>query len=824
MRRPLPISRIEGLLDDSTALTAEQVGERRARYGANLIVEEPPSAWKDVARETARDPMIWFLAATALLFAWLGDLVEAGVLAFALLPIAGMDAYLHRRTQASTEGLSGRLATSASVMRDGTRIEIASADLVPGDLVVVAEGGAVPADGLVVAGDGLQVDESALTGEAMPVRKARFDTPLVGSGEVPVDGMYWASAGTRLLTGEARVRVVYTGAETLYGEIVRSAHAGQHERTPLQRAIGALLRVLVVAAIVVCLALAVTRLAQGHGFVDAVVSAVTLAVAALPEEFPVVFAFFLGVGVYRLARCQALVRRAVVVENIGRVTCICSDKTGTLTEGQLRLAHAEPADGIVRERLLAAAATASRAGSGDPLDAAIVQSAEPVQGDTLATFPFTEDRRREVSVIRTTSGPLLAAAKGAPETILGMSRVTADEHSAWLTRARNLAATGHKVIACAERAVAAEAWPGGEPDRDYTFLGLLGFEDPVRDGAAAAVASAQGAGIRVLMVTGDHPATARAVASELGIGPGEPRVIEGDELATLLARDGSEGLRDVDVIARAVPAQKLGLVRALQSGGEIVVVTGDGVNDVPALQRADIGIAMGERGTRTAREVAAIVLLDDNFRTIVRAIAEGRQLFRNLKLSFAYLLTVHIPLVLTAALIPFAGFPLLYLPAHIVWLELIIHPTAILAFQQTAPRGALEAADGRPADRFFDLREWLAIGVVGALLTLGVIGGYLRGLGLGEDGTHARSIALAMLVLASAAVTVGLSRLRGRLAWTLAIAAVASAILMIQSRAIARLLHLSPLHAQDWLVAAATAVTAGALAALLVRAPVRRRA
>jgi Ca2+-transporting ATPase len=819
MRRRLDSSRIEALLDDATALTTAQATERRARYGTNRIVEQPPSAWQDVARETARDPMIWFLAGTALLFVWLGDFVEAGVLAFALLPIAGMDAYLHRRTQASTEGLAGRLATTASVVRDGTRRDLASADLVPGDLVVVAEGGAVPADGLVVAGDSLQADESALTGEAMPVRKSPVTASLVAGGEVAVDGVHWAFAGTRLLTGEARIRIAYTGGETLYGEIVRSAQAGRHERTPLQLAIGALVRALVVVAVVVCCALAAARLVQGHGFVDAIVSAVTLAVAALPEEFPVVFAFFLGVGVYRLARCQALVRRAVVVENIGRVTCICSDKTGTLTEGRLRLAHTEPEEGVGRDRLLAAAAAASRAGSGDPLDVAIAQSAARVQGETLATFPFTEDRRREVGVIRTATGAVLATAKGAPETILGMSRMAAGENTAWLTRARDLAATGHKVIACAERALAAEAWPGGEPDRGYTFLGLLAFEDPVRDGAAAAVANAQGAGIRVLMVTGDHPATARAVASELKLGAGEPRVIEGDALDGLLARDGANALRDVDVIARAVPAQKLGLVQALQRAGEIVAVTGDGVNDVPALQRADIGIAMGESGTRTAREVAAIVLLDDNFRTIVRAIAEGRQLFRNLQLSFAYLLAVHIPLVLTAALIPFAGFPLLYLPAHIVWLELIIHPTAILAFQHAAPRGALEATDGRPATRFFDRREWLVIGVVGTLLTLAVTAGYVRGLGPGQDVAHARALALAILIVASATVTVGLCRMRGRLAWSSAAAAIASAVLLIQAEPLARLLHLSPLRAQDWLLAAGIGLAAGALAALFARAP-----
>jgi Ca2+-transporting ATPase len=617
-----------------------------------------------------------------------------------------------------------------------------------------------------------------------------------------------------VLTGRARIRVTYTGAETRYGDIVRSLQAQRHERTPLQQAIGSLVRTLIVAAVAICVALAATRIYQGHGIVDAVVSAVTLAVAALPEEFPVVFALFLGVGVYRLARQQALVKRAVVVENIGRVTCICSDKTGTLTEGRLRLVHVVPAEGIDEARLLAAAATASRAGSGDPLDVAIAEAAPRAAGTVLATFPFTEARRREVAVVRTPSRALLCAAKGAPETILSMTCMASERRAAWLTTTRDFAVAGHKVIACCERTLAAEAPLESEPDDDYTFLGLLAFEDPVRDGAAAAVAAAQRAGIRVLMLTGDHPATSQAVAEQLGLGSGAPRVIEGDDLGVLLERGGA-AVSGVDVVARAMPAQKLALVEALQRAGEIVAVTGDGVNDAPALQRADIGIAMGERGTRTARDVAAIVLLDDNFRTIVRAIAEGRQLLRNLQLSFAYLLMIHIPLVLTAALIPFAGFPLLYLPAHIVWLELVIHPTAVLAFQRAAGPADLQVLNRTTHTRFFDGRDWLVVGAVGALLTLSLVDGYARGLGVLQAVEHARSTALATLLAASAAIACGLTGLRSRVAWWLGAGAVISALVLIQVEPIARLLHLSPLHADDWLVATGSGLAAGALSALL---------
>ncbi len=282
----------------------------------------------------------------------------------------------------------------------------------------------------------------------------------------------------------------------------------------------------------------------------------------------------------------------------------------------------------------------------------------------------------------------------------------------------------------------------------------MAFEDRVRAGVKEAIAEAQAAVIRVIMVTGDHVTTAAAIAREIGLGAGPPRIIEGTELKAADRR----GLQDFDVVARAIPAQKLDLVRALRASGEIVAVTGDGVNDVSALQGADIGIAMGERGTRTAREVASIVLLDDNFRTIVRAISEGRQLFRNLKLSFAYLLMVHMPLVATAALIPFAGFPLLYLPMHVVWLELIIHPTALLVFQELPPSGELEPVQRNSKLRFFDWREWTLIGLIGTLVIVLIVVGYLRSLGANDDVEHARSMALVALVVASATMTAGLTR------------------------------------------------------------------
>lgn len=812
MRRKVPLDRLERIQPPDRGLTASEAAERYVRHGANNIIERAPGGWRTLALDTIKDPMLWFLLATAVLFASLGDYVEAFILFVATIPLIGMDLLLHRRTQASTESLAGRLATYATTIRDGVMLEIPSLEVVPGDLVAVSAGQSFPADGVLIRTQSLQVDESTLTGEAYPVRKQQMD--MVGLQRSPsVDTIHWGFAGTRVLTGQATLRVLYTAGETFYGEIVRSARLRTHERTPLQSNVANLVTVLVIAAAVMCVVLAWVRFRQGFGIADAMVSAVTLAVAALPEEFPVVFTFFLGVGVYRLAKKQALVRRAVVVENIGRVSCICSDKTGTITEGQLRLAHDFPATGITHERLLRLAAFASRAEAGDPLDVAILQVANAGLGDMIQVhvFPFTEDRKRETAVVKEGPGKLIIVSKGAPEVILTMVKLSSTERSIWQARVSEFAGSGHKVIACAWREVDESQWAGGEPETGFVFAGIIAFEDPVRPGVADAVESCRDAGIRVLMITGDHPATAIAVAREIGLGGGAPNVIESEQLAMLSPAEKGQRLRAIDIVARATPSQKLDLVQSLKKVGEIVAVTGDGVNDVPALQAADIGIAMGERGTSSAREVAAIVLLDDNFRTIVRAIREGRQLFENLKLSFAYLLMIHIPLVITAAVIPLAGFPLLYLPVHIVWVELIIHPTALLVFQELPASLRLAPWKQPQYARFFSPVEWTVIASVGVFVTLMVILTYDRSLGVGFDVEHARAMALVSLTVASAMLTAVLSGLRTKTAWTMVVATIGLSLVLTQVPPLAALIHLRPLHWDDWLLALGGAALVAAI-------------
>jgi Ca2+-transporting ATPase len=801
-RRSVPLERLAALNLDTQGLNATQVETQRT-YGFNDVVAQASSGWWLVVRDTARDPMLWFLVLTAGLFGLLGQITESLTLLAALVPLLGMDAYLHRRTSASSAGLASRLASSARVSRDGQWRDIASRELVPGDLVEVAPGEYFPADGLLVSGTGLQVDESTLTGESLPVAKRTLEKPSRLPASVPEQ--YWGAAGTRLLTGRARLRVVFIGSETRYGEIVRSANEGSDAATPLQRAIGELVTVLIGLAVVMCLVLAAIRMWHGYGWIDALLSAVTLAVAALPEEFPVVYTFFLGVGVFRLARRKALVRRAVAVENIGRVSCILSDKTGTITAGSLVLAHRTPANGFDEHSVLQVAAFASRPDSGDPLDEALHGVAGPLPHTTrLADFPFTEARRRETVILRKEGEGAMAYTKGAPETVLATCELPALERAGWLAQVEQYAQSGHKVIGCARCDISVGAAVDGEPQRGFEFAGLLAFEDPVRDGVREAIAECMAAGIRVIMVTGDHPATAAAIAREIGLGGTQPMVIslapDDDAGAVLREHDG------VQVVARATPPQKLALVQALQAGGELVAVTGDGVNDVPALRLADIGIAMGERGTRSAREVAAVVLLDDNFRTIVNAVAEGRQLYQNLRLAFAYLLLVHLPLVIGAAAIPLMDLPLLFLPVHIVWLEVVIHPTAMLAFQDLPLAGPLAPVRRDRRARFFPVDAWLAIALAGGLVSVAVVWSYLHALGADRDVDHARAMALSVLLVASAGMTTGLTKLRQATARWLVVGTLASLGALVQIPALSRLLNLRPLHGADWaLVVAAFA-------------------
>ncbi len=608
------------------------------------------------------------------------------------------------------------------------------------------EGDVVPADADLLVLTQLLVDESALTGESLPMAKAAVDAPLDESAAASSMPECTVSAGTTVLTGRAIARVVRTGSRTRYGEIGTLVAATRSPRTPLQRALARLVVVLSIAAFVFCVAVVAAELARGQGWGEAVIAGVSLAIAAIPEEFSMVYALYLALGAWQLAKDKALVRRLPGVETLGSTTVICTDKTGTLTRGELSVAATITADGDrlasgdandAHRVLLEAAVLACEPEPYDPLDIAIVEHArahgidvDALHASTLvADWPFDPDDKYLTHVWRLPDGTFRTAAKGSFEGIVshcGAGPAT--------SRARSdhdrLAADGMRIIAIAAGTSRPPTGDRALDEQALSFVGLVAFSDPIREGVAEALAECATAGIRVIMITGDHPATAHAVAEGLGLAHEDERgdvIATGDDLdrATPEGFDALAGT--ANVFARARPDHKHRLVQSLRSHGDVVAMTGDGTNDAPALQAADIGVAMGRRGTEAAREAATIVLLDDNFATIVAAVRNGRRIYDNLTRAFGYLIAFHPPLMIAALVVPLLGKPLLLLPVQLILLELLLHPVVSLVFQadpadpdvmQRPPRHARSGLGVAALWRPYAIGVTLAAGIVAPYLVL----------------------------------------------------------------------------------------------------------
>lgn len=798
MHHKILFERLKNSLSPDWSLTDAEVTKLSQQYGLNDIMVITANRWLDIFIDVVKDPMIWFLFGCSFLFALLGKYNQTVILLLATIPLITMDGFLHWRTSNAILPLKNRLATTTLVVRNDRQVIIPITELVPGDLVIISIGDTLPADGLIVGGVDIKIDESALTGEAMPISKR--DINLLKDINDTTD-QQWGFAGTKLLTGKMQLRVVYTGPETLYGEIIHSVQTTQHQQTPLQRALGRLVFNLIITACTLCIILALVRYLQGFGIIDALLSAAILAIAALPDEFPVVFTLFLGVGVYRLARKNTLVRRAVSIENIGRVTTICTDKTGTITEGKLSLNSAIMGPKLSEAGIIKMAAYASRIHSGDPVDEAIHNKAQHLNIEIqapLQTFPFTEERLQETAVLYDGS-KYSYAAKGSPEKMLSISKLSEQDYKFWQEQINASTAKGFKVLGVAYNDKS-ESNAIHEPLENYDFLGILLFSDPVRKGVKEALTSCLQSDIHVLMITGDHPQTAKTIAQEIGLGGGDPIVVTANEAEQKATRANYNYYRTVHVIARAIPTQKLKIIEALQSFSEIVIVTGDGVNDVPALKQADIGIAMGLKGTQSAKEAAKMVLLDDDFSSIVAAISEGRQLFKNLQSSFKYLLLIHIPFILSACIIPLLGFPLLYEPIHIVLIELFIHPTSMLVFQDTPVNTSMTKAAIHGNISFFETKDWVRILVIGAISTAIITLSYFFLLKQNNSVEHARAFAFALLAIASASFTIALTKCKTKIANIIILFTLLIIFCVIQTPILNSVFDVTPLHLNDWLI------------------------
>ena len=677
-------------------LSAAEARDRLEREGFNELPREPGHSPLRVALEVLREPMFALLIAAAVVYGFIGELGDAVLLlGFALVCIA-IAVVQRGRSERALEALHGLASPRALVVRDGMRVRIPGREVVRGDLVVLTEGDRIPADGVIVAGEHLEVDESLLTGESLPVRKSParvLHETMSAPGSRDQSELF---GGTLVIRGTGLAAIMATGAASAMGAIGHSLAALIPEQPRLQQEMRRLVLVFGIAALLTCsLAFLLYGLLR-HAWLDAVLAGIALGMALLPQEFPLVLTVFMVMGAWRLSRSRVLTRRAAVIETLGSATVLCTDKTGTLTRNLMSVAHLEsgaeaweprdPEAGIAASAalttLLETATLASDEHRIDPMEHALGELWMLVRpgarnGELLREYPLRPGLLALTRVWSRNSG-LVVATKGAPEAVARLCALDPASAAAQHARVDALARRGMRVLAVA-RATARGALPDSPVEFAFQYLGLVAFADPLRESVPRAVAECRAAGIRVVMITGDFPSTARAIAEQAGIDGAQ--VVSGDELQALDDAALARRVRQVSVFARIAPVQKLRIVEAFKANGEVVAMTGDGVNDAPALKAAHIGIAMGGRGTDVAREAASIVLLDDDFGSIVRGIRVGRRIYDNLRKAMSYICAIHVPIAGLALLPMMLGWPLLLTPMIIALLELIIDPACSVVLE-----------------------------------------------------------------------------------------------------------------------------------------------
>ncbi len=730
--------------------------------GANEIPSARRRSLLWLARDVLREPMILLLISCSAIYIALGDLREAIVLSLSVLVVVSITFFQNRKTERALESLRDLSSPRALVIRDGESRRIAGREVVRGDLVVVSEGDRVPADGNVLWASNLSVDESLLTGESVPVSKRAVPEESLETVQ-PERRVF---SGTLVVAGQGLVLVTATGPGTEMGRIGKSLGTIELEETPLQQQMGRIVLRLAAIGAALCLLVALLYGRSRGSLFDGLLAGLALAMSILPEEFPVVLTIFLALGAWRLSRKSVLTRRVAAIEALGAATVLCVDKTGTLTVNRMSVTRLVAGERVLDvagsetlpdefHELVEYAVLASRRAPFDPMEQAIrelglraLARTEHLHEDweLLREYPLSPER---LAVSHAWSargrGESVIAAKGAPEAIADLCHLGAAETDGLFASVEELASAGLRVLAVARARFEKPVLPENVHDYPFELLGLVGLEDPLRASVPAAIRDCKAAGIRVVMITGDYPVTAAKIAREIGLP--DDLVMTGAELDALDAAALERRVPSVSVFARVVPEQKLRLVQALKASGEIVAMTGDGVNDAPALKAAHIGIAMGGRGTDVAREAAALVLLEDDFSSIVQAVRLGRRIFDNLKKVIAYLLAIHVAIAGMALFPVLAGWPLLLLPIQIVFLELIIDPASSIAFEAEPEEEDLMRRPPRKSKEPLLSRRILVLSILQGTGVLAVVlAVFIAMLGRGGPEGPGRAVAFAALI------------------------------------------------------------------------------
>ncbi|MES2012862.1 MAG: cation-translocating P-type ATPase [Pseudomonadota bacterium] len=766
-----PIPSLFGANEHENGLSQAVAKARFKAEGANELPTTDKRNLLNIVLEVIKEPMFLLLVTAGSIYFLLGDVSDALMLLGFVCIVMAITIYQENKTERVLETLRDLTSPRALVIRDGIEQRIAGREVVRGDLLVLAEGDRIAADAVLISCNYLSVDESLLTGESVAVHKTvEVDDTVPNDVLLGGESSPFVCAGSLVVQGHGLARVLATGARSEIGKIGKALQGVDNEVTPLQLEIRSLVRYLAIIGAILCVLLlviyGVTRGDWLHGFL----SGITLAMTILPEEYPVVLAVFMAMGAWRISKHNVLTRRMPTVEALGSATVLCVDKTGTLTFNRMAvqqllvrndLFEAEKAPDILPEdfhELIEFSILASQIAPFDPMEKAIhsfgqhyLADTEHLHGDWQLAYEYAlSPELLALSQVwkAVDRDDYVVAAKGAPEAIADLCHLNPQQLEKLSAQVNTLAAKGLRVLGVAKATYSGSVWPDIQHDFDFDFLGLIGLADPVRPTVAPALKECHTAGIRVVVITGDYPATAASIAAQVGLDIGTGGIITGAELSQMNDATLSERIQHSNVFARMVPEQKLRLVNVLKANGEVVAMTGDGVNDAPALKAAHIGIAMGGRGTDVAREAAALVLLNDDFASIVHAVRLGRGIFDNLRKGMAYIFAVHIPIVGLSFIPLLLGWPAVFAPVHIVFLEMIINPACSIAFEaEPAEANVMHRPPRPPKEPLFGKKILLLSLLQGLLVLLVALLILAYALFNGENEERVRTLTFGVLVV-----------------------------------------------------------------------------
>src|SRR5665648_23543 len=754
-------------------LTEETAKKKIIKEGYNELPSSKPKNFLALAWGVVKEPMFLLLVACGALYLVLGDVQEGLMLLGFVFVIMGIEFYQEKKTEKALDALKDLASPRALVIREGLEKWIAGRDVVTEDLIILQEGDRVPADATVLYSVNLMADESLLTGESVSVRKSEWngkDQNIHPGG----DDLPFVYSGSMIVQGNGIVKVTSIGSNTEIGKIGKALASVVEEPTKLKTEMTTLVKKLAIIGISLCvLVILVYTLTRGD-LLKGFLAGITLAMAMLPEEFPVVLTVFMALGAWRMSKKNVLTRKPSAVETLGSATVLCTDKTGTLTQNKMTVTRlyngenfhsANKTNGFPDEfhEIIEYGILSSQTNPFDPMERAItnmgeayLQNTEHIHTDwqMVKEYPLSKDLLAMSRVFTNSeSHQQTIATKGAPEAIFELCHLSDIEKEKYSAAVTEMASAGLRVLGVAKSLIGNENLPEVQHDFDFEFIGLIALSDPIRETVPQAVRECYHAGIRVIMITGDYPVTAMNIAREIGLK--NPEIsISGPELQVMTEDELCKRIKDVNVFARVVPEQKLKIVNALKRNREIVAMTGDGVNDAPALKAANIGIAMGEKGTDVAREASSLVLMDDNFASIVGAVKMGRRIFDNLQKALGYIFAIHVPIA-GLSLIPVfvADWPLLLWPVHLVFLELIIDPACSIIFEaEEEEKNVMSRPPKDINEPFFGAKKiWLSctqgIGILAIVFAV-----YFFGLKMGYSGQEDRALAFTTLIAANIAV------------------------------------------------------------------------